>query len=90
MRSNGVGVALPVVLSAEEARLIEALRGVPDSRLRELMTTLVGELADFVAQPSCAELQADGAPCPSADTACDECRKVGSLLEGLRRRLHQG
>jgi hypothetical protein len=77
-----------VGLTAEEAKLVGALRAIPQSRLRELTLTLVSELADFVARPSCPELQADGAPCPTADTACDECRRVSSLIEGLRTRLH--
>jgi hypothetical protein len=77
-----------VGLAPEEAKLLDALRGLPESRLRELMWTLVSELVDFVAQPSCPELQADGAPCPTAEAACDECRRVSAILEGLRRRLH--
>jgi hypothetical protein len=79
-----------VGLTPEEAKLVGALRALPDSPLRELMLTLVSELADFVARPSCPELQADGAPCPTAETACDECRKVSSILEGLRTRLNGG
>ncbi len=74
-------------LTAEERKLLLALRAIPPSRLRDLLTTLVTELADFVAEPSCAEMQADGAPCPASDTACDECRKLTSILEGLRSRL---
>jgi len=74
-------------LAPEERKLVLALRGIPPSRLRDLLTTLVGELAEFVASPSCAELQADGAPCGSAEASCDECQKLVALLEGLRRRL---
>lgn len=85
MRADPVGP-----LSPEEARLVLALRGIPPSRLRELVLTLVGELAGFAAAPSCAEMQADGAPCAAVDAACDECRKVTSLLEGLRGRLQAG
>ena len=77
-------------LTADETKLVLALRGIPPSRLKDVLTTLVGELADFVAEPSCAESQADGAPCPSTDVACDECRKLTSILEGLRGRLHAG
>jgi hypothetical protein len=76
-------------LSPFEQRLILTLREVPQSPLRNLYTTLVSELTDFVAHPQCAEMQADGAPCTSAETSCDECRKLESLLEGLRTRLHQ-
>jgi hypothetical protein len=77
-------------LSPEEQKLLLALREIPPSRLRDLLTTLVSELADFVAEPSCAEMQADGAPCPTTDAACDECRKLTVLLEGLRGRLQAG
>jgi hypothetical protein len=74
-------------LSGEERALIEVLREVPESPLRDLLTTLVRELARFAAQPGCAEMQADGVPCTSAQAACDECRKMTALLEGLRTRL---
>lgn len=78
----------PVVLSPEEQKLLLTLREIPPSRLRDLMTTLVGELCDFVAAPGCAEMQADGAPCPTTNVSCDECRKLTGILEGLRSRLH--
>jgi hypothetical protein len=74
-------------LSREEQKLVLALREIPPSRLRDVMTTLVSELADFVAEPSCAEMQADGAPCPTTEVSCDECRKLTTILEGLRGRL---
>jgi hypothetical protein len=74
-------------LTLEEQKLLLALREIPPSRLRDLMTTLVSELADFVAEPSCAEMQADGAPCPTTEVSCDECRKLTTILEGLRGRL---
>lgn len=75
-------------LLPEERRLVEALRSIPDSPLRERLVQLVSELADFVAEPGCAELQADGVPCSSAQASCDECRRLTALLEGLRTRLH--
>jgi hypothetical protein len=74
-------------LTLEEQKLVLALREIPPSRLRDLMTALVSELADFVANPQCAEMQADGAPCPTTDVSCDECRKLTFVLEGLRGRL---
>lgn len=77
-------------LSPEETKLLLALRGIPPSRLRDLLTTLVDELAEFVAEPSCAEMQADGAPCAASDASCDECRKLTTILEGLRGRLQAG
>lgn len=79
---------LLVDLTPQEAKLVHALRALPESRLRELVGALVSELADFIANPACPELQADGAPCPTAEGACEECRKVSAVLEGLRSRLH--
>jgi hypothetical protein len=77
-------------LRPEERRLLEALRAIPPSPLRERFQALVAELTEFVAAPGCAEIQADGAPCTSSQAACDECQKMTSLLEGLRTRLHAG
>ena len=74
-------------LTLEEQKLLLALREVPPSRLRDLMTTLVSELAEFVSEPACAEMQADGSPCPTTEVSCDECRKLTTVLEGLRGRL---
>ena len=79
-----------VSLSSDERRLVLALREIPQSPLRNLYTTLVAELTDFVTSPTCAEMQGDGAPCTSAEASCDQCRKLESLLEGLRSRLHAG
>jgi hypothetical protein len=77
-------------LRPEERELVAALRAIPPSPLRDRLAQLVSELVAFVAAPACAELQADGAPCTSAQASCDECRKVTALLEGLRRRLQAG
>ncbi len=80
----------PYELLPAERRLVDALRAIPPSPLRDRLEQLVSELVDFVAAPGCAELQADGAPCTSAQASCDECRKVTALLEGLRNRLQAG
>jgi hypothetical protein len=75
-------------LSPEERGLVFALRELPESPLRARTLSLVREFLDFAAAPGCAEEQADGVPCTTAQAACDECRKVISLVEGLRGRLH--
>jgi hypothetical protein len=77
-------------LGPEEEKLLLALREIPPSRLRDLVTTLISELLDFASDPGCAEMQADGAPCPTTDASCDECRKLTTILEGLRGRLQAG
>jgi hypothetical protein len=77
-------------LRPDEAKLVAALRSIPESPLRDRLSAFVSELADFVAARSCGEMQADGAPCTSAQAACDECRKMTDLLDGLRSRLQEG
>jgi hypothetical protein len=77
-------------LRPEERRLVETLRAIPESPLRQRLLALVSELLDFVSQPGCTEMQADGAPCSSAQAACDQCHKLTQLLDGLRTRLQDG
>ena len=74
-------------LSRVEQRLIFALRELPEGSLRELCSALVAELADLGSHPTCPEAQADGVPCASAETSCDECRKVEALVRELRARV---
>jgi hypothetical protein len=74
--------ALP--LRGEEERLVWALRRVPGSPLRTELLALLEELAEFVEDPGCLEAQADGVPCVSAQTSCEQCRHVASLVKGMR------
>jgi hypothetical protein len=78
--------AFDVTLSAEEWSLVSGLRTVPDSPLKARLLTLVETLLHFVAEPKCAQMQADGVPCTSASAQCEECLQVAALLEELTRR----
>ncbi len=77
------------VLSPEEWQLVSVLRDLPPSQMRDRFFALLGELLQFVAEPACAEMQADGVPCASSRVACDQCKKVTEILDALRARLHQ-
>ena len=76
--------AAPVLLSAEERRLVLALRQVPPSRLRVELIAVLHELLAHAAEPRCPERQADGAPCASARLACDECERAMACLRLMR------
>jgi hypothetical protein len=78
------GAATPVILTAEERRLVLALRNVPPSRLRVELVALLDELFAHAAEPRCPERQADGAPCASAGLACDECERAMACLRLMR------
>ena len=73
-----------VKLGPEEWKLIAGLRDIPESPLRSLTFEMMAALVDFVREPRCPELQADGAPCTSATADCDQCAKVRALLYTLR------
>ena len=74
-----------VKLDPEEWRLVAGLRDIPASPLRELMHELMMSLVEYVREPRCAELQADGVPCESPAADCEQCLKVKELLHTLRR-----
>lgn len=78
--------AIDVRLSAEEWALVSALRAVPDSPLKTRTITLVETLLQFVGEPKCAEMQADGVPCSTVDAQCDQSLHVADLLDELTRR----
>jgi hypothetical protein len=75
------------MLSSEEWRMIEGLREIPCGGARDELLGLVLDLFDFVRDPRCAESQADGVPCASVETACEDCRHVADVLATLHRRL---
>ena len=74
-----------VKLDPEEWRLVAGLRDIPPSPLRELMHELMMSLVEYVREPRCAELQADGVPCESPAADCEQCVRVKELLFTLRR-----
>mgnify|MGYP001032170226 CR=1 FL=1 len=41
-------------------------------------------LVEFVREPGCSEMQADGVPCDRSEADCEECRHVRQMLETLR------
>jgi hypothetical protein len=69
---------------AREALLIQRLRDAlpPDTRagfFREF-----DELLSIAADPRCAEAQADGVPCGTADSNCEDCGRAIAWLARLR------
>jgi hypothetical protein len=80
----------PPRLSSEEWRLIEGLRELPSTALRGRVTEIMGQMLDFVREPSCAEKQADGVPCESTGLACEECQEILAVLRGIECRMGRG
>ena len=69
-----------------DSRTFALVRAIPVAELR----LLLDELDGLLGQPSCPEAQADGGPCPSAATACDQCARARTVVASVRRRLGLG
>jgi hypothetical protein len=76
-----------VALSGDEWKVVAGLRDIPESPLRAMMYEMMLALIEYVREPKCAEMQADGVPCASAEADCEQCVKVRELLSSLRRSL---
>lgn len=77
----------PYETAFAETRLSERLSRIPESALRSELLTFLDELFDYCAEPSCAEMQGDGAPCGTILTGCDGCAKCVGKIRDLRSRL---
>ena len=79
--------AIQTTLSAEEWKIVMALREIPDSPLRAKVSGLLAELMRFIQQPRCLGMQADGFPCGTPSTSCEECRQMLDVLDDLAARV---
>jgi hypothetical protein len=79
-----------VALSPAEWRLIQGIRGLPESPLRDRVHEVLEELLFYVRTPRCQGIGAEGFPCGDPRTTCEECHQVWDLLEGLAERVNQG
>ncbi len=72
-----------VALTAKEWQLISTLRGIPSSPLRRRVDALLDDLVDFIKEPRCPEMQADGVPCENVHSNCDQCAHAGDMIDSL-------
>ena len=78
---------MSILVTPTEKHILASIRELPEGQLRRRLEGFLVELTDFVRDPKCAEVQADGIPCGSAKADCEECQKVSQLLETLRNAL---
>ncbi|MGD8376668.1 MAG: hypothetical protein PVF68_11055 [Acidobacteriota bacterium] len=76
-------------LLQQEIRLLELLRtrlwlGTHDELLYRL-----DEALELARCPRCAEVQADGVPCDTAESDCDRCARALLHIRGLRTELEK-
>ena len=78
-----------VTLAKHEWDFIAALRDIPQGQLKTLLEELLQRLVEFVREPTCPDVQADGVPCASPAADCEQCVRVRGVLELLRRDLQR-
>ena len=81
---------ITLIVSPAELRMINTLRDLPESPLRDRIQRLLEDLLAFARNPRCHELQADGVPCEKPEADCDQCQIVLEMLESMERRLPRG
>ena len=79
-----------IALTADERRIVSALRDIPPSPLRDLAREVILRLLDFVREPKCAEMQGDGVPCDRPEADCEQCTRLMEIVESLKDALPPG
>jgi hypothetical protein len=69
---------------AREALLVQRLRDALPADTRANFFREFDELLCIAADPRCAEAQADGVPCGTADANCEDCGRAIAWLARLR------
>ena len=78
---------ITAVLSPSEWSLIQGLRGLPESKLRDRMSEVLEGLLFYVKNPRCEGIGVEGFPCGDPVSTCEECHQIWDLLEVISGRL---
>jgi hypothetical protein len=69
---------------AREERLVRDLRAALPAEAQTIFFRQFDELLAVLAEPRCAECQADGVPCPHVAVSCEQCGRSVSWVRDLR------
>lgn len=67
-----------------EERLVRDLRAALPAEAQTMFFRELDELLALLAEPQCAECQADGVPCPHVDLSCEQCGRALAWIRDLR------
>ena len=76
-----------ILVTPTEKHILASIRELPEGQLRQRLEAFLVDLTDFVRDPKCPEVQADGIPCDTPRADCEQCQKVSQLLDTLRAAL---
>jgi len=69
---------------AREEQLVRDLRAALPVEAQTMFFRQLDELLGLLAEPRCAESQADGVPCPQVAVSCEECGRALAWARDLR------
>jgi hypothetical protein len=67
-----------------EERLIRDLRAALPAEAQTMFFRELDALLALLAEPRCAECQADGVPCPHVGVSCEQCGRALGWIRDLR------
>ena len=67
-----------------EERLVRDLRAALPVEAQTMFFRELDELLALLAEPHCAECQADGVPCPHVGVSCEQCGRALEWIRDLR------
>jgi len=67
-----------------EQQLVRDLRAALPAEAQTMFFRELDELLAMLAEPRCAECQADGVPCPHVGASCDQCGRALAWIRDLR------
>ncbi len=67
-----------------EARLVRDLRQALPVEAWTILFRQLDDLLGLLAEPRCAECQADGVPCPHVGVSCELCGRAAQWVRDLR------
>ncbi len=76
-------------LSAEEWRLVQELRALPETEMRNRVQRTFGELLFFFRNPRCQGLGIEGFPCGEPSSSCEDCQAIWEALDRVAERARK-
>ncbi len=73
-------------LSPAEWKLIQELRALPESPLRDRVQQTFGELLFFFRNPKCQGIGIEGFPCGEPSSSCEDCHFIWEALDKVAAR----
>lgn len=77
-------------LSAAEWRLVQSLRDLPESQVKDKVHAVLLDLLFYVRNPRCQGVMPEGYPCGDPRATCEECHQIWNLLEQIEARVGKG